>query len=68
MPQPLSLKIGPSGVRGVVGESLTPQLVTSFAAAFGTYCGAGPIIVGTDARPSGEMLKQAAIAGLLSVG
>jgi phosphomannomutase len=68
MPQPLSLKIGPSGVRGVVGESLTPQLVTSFAAAFGTYCGAGPILVGTDTRPSREMLKEAAIAGLLSVG
>ena len=68
MPQPFSLKIGPSGVRGVIGESLTPQLVTGFAAAFGTYCGAGPILVGTDTRPSGEMVKQAAIAGLLSVG
>ena len=68
MPHPLSLKIGPSGVRGVIGESLTPQLVTSFAAAFGTYCGTGPILVGTDTRPSGEMVKQAAIAGLLSVG
>jgi phosphomannomutase len=68
VPQPSSLKIGPSGVRGVIGESLTPQLVTSFAAAFGTYCGAGPILVGTDTRPSGEMVKQAAIAGLLSVG
>jgi phosphomannomutase len=68
MPRPLSLKIGPSGVRGIVGESLTPQLVTRFAAAFGTYCGAGPILVGTDTRPSGEMIKQAAIAGLLSVG
>jgi phosphomannomutase len=64
----LSLKIGPSGVRGVIGESLTPQLVTSFAAAFGTYCGAGPILIGTDTRPSAEMVKQAAIAGLLSVG
>jgi phosphomannomutase len=62
------LKIGPSGVRGVIGESLTPQLVTSFAAAFGTWCGAGPILVGTDTRPSGEMIKQAAVAGLLSVG
>jgi phosphomannomutase len=62
------LKIGPSGVRGVIGESLTPQLVTSFAAAFGTYCGAGPILIGTDTRSSGEMVKQAAIAGLLSVG
>jgi phosphomannomutase len=68
MPLPLSLKIASSGVRGVIGESLTPQLVTSFAAAFGTYCGAGPILVGTDTRPSAEMVKQAAIAGLLSVG
>jgi len=68
MPQPLSLKIGHSGVRGIVGESLTPRLVTSFSAAFGTYCGAGPILVGTDTRASGDMLKQAAVSGLLSVG
>ncbi len=61
-------KIGISGVRGIIGESLTPQLVTSFAAAFGNYCGAGPILVGTDTRPSREMVKQAVIAGLLSVG
>jgi len=68
MPSQLSLKIGISGVRGIVGESLTPQLVTSFASAFGNYCGAGPILVGTDNRPSREMIKQAAMAGLLSVG
>jgi len=68
MRKALSLKIGISGVRGIVGDSLTPQLVTRFAAAFGTYCGAGPIIVGTDSRPSREMVKQAVIAGLLSTG
>jgi len=62
------LKISVSGVRGIVGESLTPQLVASYAAAFGNYCGAGPIFIGSDTRPSGEMIKQAAIAGLLSVG
>ncbi len=44
MRKPLSLKIGISGVRGVVGDSLTPQLVASFAGAFGTYAGAGPIL------------------------
>src|SRR5512147_708641 len=64
----MSLKIGISGVRGIVGESLTPQLITSFASAFGNYSGAGPILVGTDNRPSREMIKQAAMAGLLSVG
>jgi phosphomannomutase len=68
MRKPLSLKIGISGVRGIVGESLTPQLVTSFAEAFGTYCGAGPIVVGTDSRPSREMVKQAVLAGLLATG
>jgi phosphomannomutase len=64
----LSLKIAAASVRGLVGESLTPQLVTAFAAAFGNYCGRGPILVGVDGRASGEMLKQAAFAGLLSVG
>ncbi len=68
MPPSLSLKIGVSGVRGIVGESLSPQLVVSFAAAFGTYCGAGPILIGTDTRPSREMLRHAVVAGLLSVG
>jgi phosphomannomutase len=63
-----SLKISVSGVRGVVGTSLTPQLVAAYAAAFGNYCGAGPILIGTDTRPSREMIKEAAIAGLLSVG
>jgi phosphomannomutase len=68
MTNPLSLKIGLTGVRGIAGTSLTPQLVTSFAGAFGTYCGAGPIVIGTDTRPSREMLTHAAVAGLLSVG
>jgi len=68
MRKTLSLKIGISGVRGIVGDSLTPQLVASFAGAFGTYTGAGPIIVGTDSRPSREMVKEAVIAGLLGTG
>ena len=68
MRKTLSLKIGISGVRGIVGDSLTPRLVTSFAGAFGTYCGAGPVLVGTDSRPSREMVKQAVIAGLLGAG
>lgn len=68
MKGPLSLKIGTSGVRGVAGTTLTPRLVTSFCSAFGTYCGSGRIILGTDTRPSREMVTHAALAGLLSVG
>ena len=68
MKKGLSLKISVSGVRGIVGDSLTPQLVSRFAQAFGTYLGRGKIIVGRDARSSGLMLQHAACSGLLSVG
>src|SRR4051794_19332776 len=63
-----TLKISISGVRGVVGESLTPTLLTRFAQAFGTYTGPGTIVIGRDTRTSGEMVRQAVIAGLLSSG
>jgi phosphomannomutase len=63
-----TLKISISGVRGVVGESLTPTLLVRFAQAFGTYTGAGTIVIGRDTRTSGEMVRQAVVAGLLSSG
>jgi phosphomannomutase len=63
-----SLKIGISGVRGVVGESFTPELVVGFAQAFGTYLDAGRILVCRDARSSGPMARAAALSGLLAAG
>lgn len=63
-----TLKISISGVRGVIGDSLSPTLLTRFAQAFGTYVGSGTIVIGRDPRTSGEMVMQAVIAGLLSSG
>jgi phosphomannomutase len=63
-----TLKISISGVRGVIGQSLTPTLLTRFAQAFGTHTGSGTIVVGRDPRTSGEMVKHAVIAGILSSG
>jgi phosphomannomutase len=62
------LKIGVSGIRGVVGEFLTPQLARAFAQAFGTYVGAGRVVVGRDTRLSGPMLQHAVHCGLLAAG
>lgn len=62
------LKIGVSGIRGVVGEFLTPTLTREFAQAFGTYVGAGRVVVGRDTRASGPMLQHAVHCGLLSAG
>jgi phosphomannomutase len=63
-----TLKISVSGVRGVVGESLTPEMVTRFAQALGTYVGGGRVVIGRDPRTSGEMVRQAVVAGLVSSG
>ena len=67
-PRTRSLKISVSGVRGIVGESLTPRLVAQFAQAFGSYVGCGDILVGRDTRGSGPMLESAIVSGLLAVG
>jgi phosphomannomutase len=62
------LKIGITGVRGVVGQTLTPELVVRFAEAFGSYLDGGRVLVCRDPRPSGPMVAAAVSAGLLSVG
>jgi len=56
------------GVRGVVGDGLTPQVIVNFAQAFGTYLGNGKVVVGRDSRVTGPMVKHAVFSGLLASG
>ncbi|MFC2167395.1 phosphoglucosamine mutase [Acidobacteriota bacterium] len=62
------LKIGISGIRGIVGETITPDLVINFSCAFGTFLRNGKILLGRDSRISGPMLHSAALSALLSTG
>src|SRR5207237_985967 len=76
-----TLMVSVSGVRGLVGTDLTPEVVARWAAAFGTWAKDGKrdagngkrrrrpkIVLGRDARTSGPMFANAATAGLNSVG
>lgn len=68
------LMLGVSGLRGLVGRSLTPDVASRYAACFGTWlssrCGkSSPLVVlGRDSRPSGQMLGMAVASGLVAVG
>ena len=67
------LMVSVSGVRGRVGEALTPEIVATFAAGFGAWAarraGAAPrIVVGRDSRVSGPMFHRVVVAALQSVG
>lgn len=64
----MSLVVSISGIRGIVGESLTPEAVVKYAAAFGGYCGRGKIVLGRDGRATGQILANIASSTLLSMG
>ncbi|HEY7155083.1 MAG TPA: phosphoglucosamine mutase [Gemmataceae bacterium] len=63
-----SLIVSVSGIRGIVGESLTPAAALAFASALGAYSGGGKVVVSRDGRPSGAMLRHAILAGLSAAG
>jgi len=59
---------GTDGVRGVVGDSLTPELVERLGKAAALWCGRGRIFVGRDTRASGPELEDAFADGIASAG
>jgi phosphomannomutase len=66
-----TLMISVSGMRGIVGTDLTPELVARHAAALGAWArqaGCPLVVLGRDARTSGAMFARAATAGLMSAG
>ncbi len=66
MPSPLMKSV--SGIRGIVGESLTPPLVTRISSAFGKYVRGGTVVIGMDTRPTGQAISFGAISALAQTG
>ncbi len=58
---------GTNGVRGKLDE-LTPELAMKVAQAVGMYFRKGKVLVAKDHRLTGELLKDAVMAGLQGVG
>jgi phosphoglucosamine mutase len=59
---------GTDGVRGVVGEFLTPELVERLGRAASLWTGAAKVFVGRDTRSSGIELEEAFARGVISAG
>jgi phosphomannomutase len=65
-----------SGIRGTIGGSvgsnLTPVDIVHFAAAYGTWVtlktNSRTVVIGRDARPSGEMVSQIVSGTLVGLG
>jgi phosphomannomutase len=72
-----ALMIGVSGMRGTVGGTLTPPVVTRMASAFATWLIQNDkpangkhfrVVFGRDSRPSGAWVRDAAACGLAASG
>ncbi|NTU58175.1 MAG: phosphoglucosamine mutase [Chlorobiaceae bacterium] len=76
----MSLMISVSGIRGVVGKSLTPENLTAFTMAFAAWtvrrkrerCGDSAvkpkIVIGRDTRPTGELITELVASTLALCG
>lgn len=64
----MSLMISISGIRGIFGTDLTPENITRFSSAFGTWLEGKPVVVGRDTRVTGQLCEDAVTAALQSVG
>ncbi|MCD6309281.1 MAG: phosphoglucosamine mutase [Candidatus Eremiobacteraeota bacterium] len=63
-----SMRISYSGIRGIVGESLTPEVAWGFGRAFMLFLqrrtSLPTILLARDTRPHGEVLQGAIVSGL----
>ena len=59
---------GTDGVRGVVGDLITPELVDQRGKASALWSGRGRVFIGRDTRASGAELEEAFARGVASAG
>ena len=63
-----TLMVSISGIRGIIGGGLEPQVLVKYSSAYADFIGKGKIIIGRDARISGEMVKSIVVGTLLAKG
>ncbi len=63
-----TLMVSVSGIRGLVGDGLDPNVIVKYASAYAEFCGKGKIVIGSDGRISGDMVKHTLIGTLTAKG
>jgi len=60
--------ISVSGLRGIIGDSLTPEITARYTAAFAESLPDGPVVVTRDGRHTGPMVAAAVQSALMAAG
>src|SRR3989304_4329156 len=57
-----------SGIRGIIGDGLEPEIIIKHTNAYAEIIGSGKVVIGRDARITGEMVDQIVTGTLLAKG
>ena len=57
-----------SGIRGIIGDGLEPEIIIKHTKAYADFVGSGRVVIGRDARITGEMVNQIVTGTLLAKG
>lgn len=63
-----TLMVSVSGIRGLVGDGLDPNTIVKYTSAYADFCGSGKIVIGSDGRITGDMVKHTLIGTLIAKG
>ncbi len=63
-----TLMVSVSGIRGIIGDGLEPEVLVKYTSAYAEFCGKGTIVIGRDARITGELVKNIVSGTLAAKG
>lgn len=63
-----TLMVSVSGIRGIVGDGLDPHTIVKYTSTYAELIGKGKIVIGRDARITGEMVDDLVTGTLIAKG
>jgi phosphomannomutase len=57
-----------SGIRGIIGDGLDPEVLVKYTSAYADFCGKGKIVLGSDGRITGKMVRNIVTGTLMAKG
>jgi phosphomannomutase len=63
-----TLMVSISGIRGIVGDGLDPKVLVKYTSAYAEFIKKGTVVVGRDARITGDMVQEIVVGTLIAKG
>ncbi len=63
-----TLMVSVSGIRGIIGDGLDPEVIVKYIKAYSKFVGRGKIVIGSDGRITGDLVRNIVSGTLTACG